>query len=352
MSVFDDVPEPFPFEADVSKRPVSVVLRGDPADRYIVGFLGLFWLAFGSVVTVAASLLALASMGLQAYGLPATAIAVACYVAAVVWYLWPEFNAGFRTVTVDISDERVDVKERDLIRKTAWSHPLSGFEGVAQINMGTRLVGETKIPLLSVVLKHPDPARSVPLAIGEPGKIGRRTVVRKAKQLGLPAIEGIGDETGAAAYPPDTIVVNRWQALKVRLLYWGFVGATLLFAGGTLWQHLYTTIDPAWPILAVIGVGVSVAMHVYVRKYVIGMKERDGEIAVCTASLLFRWHRFPRSRVRSLDYRAGRMTTPRHSVNAPWVTMRVEGCRFAFMIDMQSDFVDMRKLSALGLARK
>jgi hypothetical protein len=294
-------------------------------------------------------LLVLASVGLQAYAVPFTVLTVAAYNAAVAWYLWPEFNASFRIVAVTITDQRVDVRERDLIRNVSWSHPLSGFEGVAQVNLGTRMIGNTKTPLLGVVLKHPDPARSVLLAIGEPGKIGHRTVVRKAKQLGLPALEGIGDETGAAAYSQGTIVVNRWQALKVRLLYWGFVAAALTFAGGSIWQHVYTQVDPAWPMLAVIFVGAAGAMHVFARQYVVGLKEQGGEIALRTASLLFPWRRFPRSTIRSLDYRAGRTTTARHSVHTPWVKMRVEGYRFAFVIDIQSDFVDVQRLRGLGL---
>ena len=347
MTVFDGVPDPFPFDADLSDRPAHFVLRGDPAERYIVGFLTLFWLAFGSAVTAGAAMLLAASLGLQAYIVPIVAILLTVFLAALAWWLWPQLNAAFRTVSVTI-DDVVAVRERDLVSDRSWSQPLAAFEGVAQINRGTRLIGNTKTPLLAIVLKHPDPARSIPLAIAKSGGVGRRTVAQKARQLGIAALEGIGDESGVS-FSPDAVVVNRWQALKVRLLYWGFVAATLIFAGGTLYQHVYTTIDPVWPIAAMALAGVAVAMHFYVRRYVVGMKERDGEIAVCTASFLFRWHRFPRSRIRSLDYRAGRLVTPRHSVNAPWVTMRVDGYGAGFIIDMQSDFVNMQKLEMLGL---
>ncbi len=349
MSVFDDVPDPFPFDAVLSKRPATFVLHPDRADRYIIGFIALFWLVFGPALTALIAALFVSLAGLMAYMGPIIAASIAVAIAVYIWWWWQEFNGSFRVVNVTISDDRVGVHERDLIRNRSWSHPLSDFEGVVLVNLGTRLVGDSKIPLLSVLLKHPDPTRSIPLAIGEPSKIGRRTVERKAKQLGLAALEGIAGASGAAAYPPDTVVVNRYQALKLRLLYWGFVAAALFFAGGTIYQHIYTEIDPAWPIMAVICVAVVGVMHVFARQYVLEMKECDGEIALRTASRLFPWRRFPRKTIRSLDYRAGRTRTVRHSVYAPWVKMRVAGYRLPFMIDMQSDFVDVNRLRGLGL---
>ncbi len=70
MSVFDDLPDPFPFEASVSKRPVAFVLQPDRAHRYIVGFIALFRIVIGVPVAIAVALV-LAVSGLQAYAMPA-----------------------------------------------------------------------------------------------------------------------------------------------------------------------------------------------------------------------------------------------------------------------------------------
>ena len=348
MSVFDGVPDPNPFEADIATRPATFVLRPERSDRYIIGFIALFWLVFGPVLAglVAASLLLL--LGLTDYLRPVLIVSAAMAIVVYIWWWWAEFVAAFRVVQVTVSDTGVDVHERDLIRNRTWSQPLSAFQGVGLVSLGTRLVGFSKKPMAAVMLVHPDPARSIPLSIATTNRLGRQNVGQRARQLGLPALGGVAAGRAGKVYPPDVIVVNRWQALKIRLIQAGFALALLFFAYGAIRQYGAADADPVWPILAVILVPVVIAMQLYARQYVLDLKEEDGTIAMKTGALLSPWRRFPRASIRSLDYSEGRLYTIRHSVHTPYTKMRVEGYGWPFVIDMQSDFVDEGRLRGLG----
>ena len=222
MSVFDDVPDPNPFDADIATRPATFVLRPERADRYIIGFIALFWLVFGPVLTglVVASLLLL--FDLTDYLRPVLIVSAAVAFVVYVWWWWAEFVATFRVVNVTIADASVDVHERDLFRNRTWSQPLSAFQGVALVSLGTRLVGFSKKPMAAVMLVHPDPSRSIPLSIASTNRLGRQNVGQKARQLGLPALPGVAAGKTGKVYPADAIVVNRYQALKMRLIQAGF----------------------------------------------------------------------------------------------------------------------------------
>ncbi len=350
MSVFDGVPDPLPFDADISQRPATFVLRPERSDRYIIGFIALFWLLFGPVLTalVVASL-ALA-FGLLDYLRPVLIASAVIAFVVYIWWWWAEFIATFRVVNVTISDDSVDVHERDLVRNRTWSHLLTDYEGVGIVNLGTRLIGFSKTPLASVMLKHPDPARSVPLAIDRANRIGRPAVNQKARQLGVPALAGISGVKGKESYPADAIVVNRRQALKMRLIQAGAVLALLFFAGSAIRQYGVAEPDPVWAIIAMIFVAVLIAIQMYARQYVFEMRQQDAEIALRTGAILFPWRRFPRQRIRALDHKEGRMSTYKHTVHTPYVKMRVEGYTFPFVIDMQSDFVDEGRLRGLAMS--
>jgi hypothetical protein len=348
VSVFDGVPDPNPFDADIETRPATFVLRPERSDRYIIGFIALFWLVFGPVLAglVVASLLLL--LGLTDYLRPVLIVSAVMAFIVYVWWWWAEFVATFRVVQVTISDTGVDVHERDLIRNRTWSEALSAFQGVGLVSLGTQLVGFSKKPMAAVMLVHPDPARSIPLSIASTNRLGRQNVGQRARQLGLPVLAGVAAGRGGKVYPPDAIVVNRYQALKMRVIQAGFALALLFFAYGSIRQYGTADADLAWPSLAAILVPVVIAMQMYARQYILDLKEHDGTIAIRTGAILSPWRRFPRASIRALDYKEGRFATYKHSVHTPYTKMRVEGYRWPFVIDMQSDFVDEARLRGLG----
>jgi hypothetical protein len=352
VSVFDDVPDPNPFDADIAVRPAAFVLRPERSDRYIIGFIALFWLVFGPLFTMLIVAVLLVSFDLTDYLRPVLiASAAAAFVVYIFWW-WPEFRASFRVVNVTISDEGVDVHERDLIRNRAWSQPLSGFQGVGLVSLGTQLVGFSKKPMAAVMLVHPDPSRSIPLSIAGTNLLGRQNVGQKARQLGLPVLPGVAAGKDGKVYPAEAIVVNRYQALKMRLIQAAFALALLFFAYGSIRQFGTPDADLAWPSLAVILVPVVIAMQIYARQYVIDLQEKNGEIAMRTGALVSPWRRFPRASIRELEYKEGRMNTGRHFVHAPYTKMRVKGYTWPFVVDMQSDFVDVARLRGLAMTAR
>jgi hypothetical protein len=352
VSVFDGVPDPNPFDADISTRPATFVLRPERADRYIIGFIALFWLLFGPLLTVLVVASLVLAFGLMDYLRPVLIASAAIAFVVYIWWWWAEFVATFRMVKVTISDTGVDVHERDLIRDRTWSQPLSAFQGVALVSLGTRLVGFSKKPMAAVMLVHPDPSRSIPLSIAGTSQLGRQNVGQRARQLGLPVLAGVAAGRGGKVYPPDAIVVNRYQARKMRLIQAVFALALLFFAYGTIRQYGTVDADLAWPGMVVILVLVLIAMQVFTRQYVFDLKEDGGEIALRSGAILSPWRRFPRASIRALEYKEGRMTMSRQVVHTPYTKMRVEGYRWPFMIDMQSDFVDEARLRGLAMTSR
>ena len=201
--------------------------------------------------------------------------------------------------------------------------------------------------MASVVLKHPDPARSVPIAINAAERIGKKTVVRKAAQLGLAALEGVGDESGEAAYPPGTIIVNRFQSFKVRALYWLFAAVTALFVAITVYQLFTGAVEPVWPILAAIFVIITAAMHVYMMRYVVDLGMHDGMVWLRSAALISRTHRVAPDQIFELGHSESHYRVGRQITHTPWIRMRVHGYFLPFIIDMQSDYVDEKKLQQM-----
>lgn len=349
MSLFDGVPTDFPLDIDLAKRPVSYRLRVDTIERVYVTVMFVVWLVFGGIGLPLLMMWLTAELGLSLATIRISAIVVGIgYVLGFgIWWFWSRINASFHTANIRISDGQVEVATRDLIRRNSWSMPIAEFEGVALLNLGTRMVNNDKIPVASVVLKHPDPARSVPVAINAAERIGKKTVARKAAQLGLPVLAGVGDDTGEAAYPPGTVFVNRYQSLKVRLVYWGFAAVGAMFIGGSLYQWHTGAIDPVWPALAVVFVIVVAAMHVYMMRYVVHLSLHDGQVWMRTAALVSPTHRIAPEQITELGHSQGRFQTSRHSIHTPWIKMRIDGYFLPFIVDMQADYVDERKLQQI-----
>ncbi len=352
-SLYDAVPSDFPVRIDIGKRPLKYELRCDVAERAIVSVYAAFFLVGGVLFAFVMGLLGalLFVQGDPAIWVGAGAAAV--YVLIVGgWWLWPMIHDVYRIVKVSLSETQVDVKVHDLLWRDSWSLPIKDFEGVAILNLGTKSVGFHKAPVASVVLKHRAPKRSVPFIIDEAKRLGKGTVTRNANHLGLPALEGIGDGSGEAAYPPGTILVNGPRGLRVRLLFLGFLLFTLGCGAASAYQYLYTTVDPVWPIMFALFLPVCIAIYVYAARYVTRMTREDRSVWVQTAAWWFATHKIDPARIAGIGYSEGYMWTPKQSVHTPYMTMRVDGYRLPFMIDMQAKYVNENLLRSLNNGRR
>lgn len=355
MSLFEKPPAGFPFAANVSTRPTSFTLRSDISDSIVTTLLAVFWVLFGTAVIYS---LTYETIGSEA-GWETTTWWIAillclAYIAGALAYFTPAVLEDLRTVDVTITDTDVAVTVSTPISKTSWSDPIATYEGVANMNLGMHDLGDEKVIVGSVVLKHPDPSRSVPLIIREQQRIGRNTASKIAGQFNLPVLEGVGDDSGEAAYPDGTLVVNKWQARKVRLVYWGMVivcGLLALFvlkqvASGEVGAQ---TLLWLFPLAGLLG-----AMQVFGSCYVTAMREWRGEIWVRTASLQMSEYKFAPSRVKSIRRFEGKSgggystynshTTRTHT---PWLKLSVQGYVLPFVIDLQAEYVNEKGIDRL-----
>jgi hypothetical protein len=254
-----------------------------------------------------------------------------------------------RVIEVAIQETRVEVRERDLVRSVSWSQELAAFEGVMLLGIGTHLIGNKKIPLASVVLKHAEDARSVPLFIDAAQHVGRMTVERVAKELGLPALTGATPLGQSAPLPENTIVFNRTQALKVRLLMWFFVAIGAASLSWALYESASATPDPTAYVLAPLLGLFALGVYLYSARYVTAMHVDGEAVIVRTAAFGSPRHRISLDRLGRRRFHEGRSDIIyRQRVHAPWITLHVEGYRVPFVIDIQADFVDRKKLERLS----
>lgn len=356
MSLFEKVPSDFPFDVDLSERPVTFELKQDLSNIIVVTILSSVWIIAGPIFiyVMVANVLFTSP---QDEGLASVTIAVLSIlylIWAVGFYFGPEINAQFRRVHVTITDVQVLVTERSLLQKHVWSDDIEAFEGVAMLNLGTQMVDEEKTPLASVVLKHGDPSRSVPIAIKAQKQLGAKTMAKKSTQIGLPVLDGMGDRTGEAAYPEGTLVLNRYQSFKVRIIYWLIMTLSGICILGSIYQMATGPIDPVLFGLVAVAVIFAVAMHVYAALYVINMREQGDEVWIETAAILGNQHHFPKQKVLRIGHVKGKLNTgvAGHRVNAPWVKLKTSGRFFPFIIDMQSVYVNEKRLYGLAPSHK
>ena len=105
-----------------------------------------------------------------------------------------------RARRVHFSETRVSVRERRWGRDSAWSAPYEAFEGVLLRERSLR--SRTKTQVFHVVeLKHPDPAKCLPLHITRDGPLPIETWASAAKVLNLPSLIEI--DGGTAPYPAE-----------------------------------------------------------------------------------------------------------------------------------------------------
>lgn len=350
VSAFRDIPPAFPLDVPLKSRPAEFQLRVDDAERIATVVLALFWGLSGTgVLWLAADPLS-PWEGAEPWLWRAMALAaLTLYVIfGIGYWLAPAVASALRRLDVRISDSDVEVVETGILGSRRWSKPIAEYQGVAIENWGTRTVGKDKIPVRAVMLVHEDDRYSVPLVINGAMRVKDNAASRKAEQLGVPVI----DAPSSGGHPrdrlPGSVVVNSWQALKVRLLY-----AALVLAGiGGMIASLHPAGgngEPAYLLLSVLGLLAAAGMHVYASRYVVGMRVADAAVEIDTATFPSRKHVIPRSDIQSVDYREGRSGAgTRHSVHAPWVKVRVQGFKVPFIIDMQSEFVDEHALRDLA----
>jgi len=110
--------------------------------------------------------------------------------------------------SVRIADGQVTVTGKSLFGSEDWTEPLSAFEGVRWREIVVyRRTGpstdrpESRRPRVYQVLdlKHPDPARCVPLHVTRLNELPRAEWEHLAKLLGVPAIDATGAETQVRA---------------------------------------------------------------------------------------------------------------------------------------------------------
>lgn len=349
MSVFDDVPEGFPLNVSLASRPVEFQLSADGTEKSATVILALLW-----GLGMPAVLLFLAQPFAPWTGDPnwtMRALALAALLAFLVfgigYWLGPAVLSATRQVSVQISDQQIDVEVRNLLGRRRWSKPIAEYDGVAIEHWGTRGFGDNKIPVAAVVLKHREEPYSVPLMIDGALKVKESGAKRKADQLGLSMIPGKFDGSTSSAYPPGTIVVNRYQAFKVRVLYGAFASiglATFAWMVSAAW----TGGNAGLIVPALLGLLVAVGMHIFARCYVTAMRGTGSHVEIETPALMSSTQLIPREDIRAVEYREGRSEShTRHAVHAPWVKVRVSGYFLPFVVDMQSDFVDEGQLIAL-----
>lgn len=351
VSLFDKVPSDFPFDVDLSERPVTYELKQNLSDTIVITILSSVWIIAGPIF-IYIMVTNFLFTGPEDAGVASATIFVLAslyLIWAVGFYFGPEINAQFRNVHVTVTDSQVLVTERSLLGKHFWSDDIGAFEGVAMLNLGTQMIDEEKIPLASLVLKHVDPSRSVPIAIKARKQLGAKTLARKSNQTGLPVLEGIAEKTGEAAYPEGTLVLNRYQSFKVRIIYW-FI---LILAGicilGSIYKLVTSPIEPILFGLIAVAAIFAAAMHVYMALYVVAMWERGENVWVETAAIRGNQHNFPKQKLVRIGRVTGKLNTGMagHRVNAPWLQLKTAGRFFPFIIDMQSDYVNEKRLYGL-----
>lgn len=348
MSVFSATPDTFPLNVPLKSRPVSFTLQTELGQRIATVALSLFWTILGTSVLYAwADPLAPWPGDDVAIRAAALAALLLFLVGGVGGWLWPATNEAMRKVAVEIDDTAVRVHTSDLLGTRSWSRPLSEYDGLLIENWGTRSVGNDKIAVAAVVLKHSDDRCTIPIIIDGALRVKAPAARRKAEQLGLTLLKDTIAAPDGTPLDGNRIVVNGVQALKVKALYVLFTLGGLTAAGWLLLLGLGDA-DPSVLAGAVAALALAAAMHMFARSYITEMHGDATTLTIKTAALLTPVQRLPRTAVRAVDYREGRSTPGMvQSVHAPWVKIRITGYKLPFIVDMQSDYVNEAALQKL-----
>jgi hypothetical protein len=161
----------------------------------------------GGGVLLVMALIAYRNLGAEAD--PGSSLALIFWLAAILFALAGLALLAIGAIglgdqrTVRIDGERVEVSGKSLVGSEAWSEPLSAYEGVrwrefvVQRRLGINKNNRTsRLPKVyqALDLKHPDPAKCVPLYVTRFRDVTRPKWEQFAKVLGLDAIDARGGE--------------------------------------------------------------------------------------------------------------------------------------------------------------
>ena len=164
--------------------------------------------------------------------------------------------------------------------------------------------------------------------------------------------------------PGRTLVSCRYQAVKVRVVFWfsAIIALVACISGWMIFQTFGTSpgdggvLRPfaeramAGGIVALLGLSFFAGMVLYTRLYVLELRRSQDEVHLTTMALFAaRSRTLQITEVGEINFYAGRMFTPRgQSVNAPWFTVPVRGQWFPYIVDAQAETVDRRQLQRLA----
>lgn len=154
---------------------------------------------------------------------------------------------------------------------------------------------------------------------------------------------------------PAVLVVCKRQARKVVALTLAFSALALAACGWALRTARASEPDPAAYILAPLAVAVAFGLQLYARRYVVFMRLEADAIVLRTVGFGLgtgRELRVALDRLGPSSRHEGKLDlVDAPSVNAPWITLRIDGYAVPFVIDLQAEHVDARRISGLARAR-
>ena len=356
MSVFNYLPDPFPFETRVDEFPVKFVLKAQNTETIVAIFLLVMWCA-GAVFL---SWLLLEPYNIVygfklSYGLGVLAI-----VAALFFFGKKIKREIFRLRTkvfVTITDTNVQVTcDANPIR--SFSCPLSDYEGLLKQAYGSQLVDGGKTQVVALVMKHADDNKTVPLIITEAQRLGRRRIDRFSDALGLDVLS-YDHVVGLGGVPKGTIYANAFQSLKIKYVFLilALAGVALIGVGGYILQSWGMspadggTLKPLTQrllfsgVLVALGAGIIWGCYVYTGFYLIAIQLKGNDLHLKT--LRGSRYVFNKNDVESLARKSGTTFTGRNWIETPYAWLTFKGTKKKFMLDWQAEFVDELALKKL-----
>ena len=169
----------------------------------------------------------------------------------------------------------------------------------------------------------------------------------------------------------EVIFENKWQALKVRVVFWLMIVVALgaLWGGWAILLHFGLSeadggvLRPLWQRLlfggsiAALGGAAAYGMWIYIHPYVLNISVRGSEIAITTMTPLGRRYKifeaghlgegaYHEGKIYDLDEMNRRHAVPR--VDAPWITLKTRDQFWPFIIDAQAETLDFKRIRQLA----
>lgn len=174
---------------------------------------------------------------------------------------------------------------------------------------------------------------------------------------------------------PDVVFENKWQATKVRIIFWFLLAAGIagLWAGWSILLYFGTSpgdggvLRPLWQRLlfggsiAMMAGLVVYGMWIYIHLYVLRMSIKGLEVTLVTMSPTGRAERvFDANDLGEGAYHEGkfydledqlRLDSGRHAiprVDAPWITLKARDQFWPFILDAQAELIDFKRIKQLA----